>query len=269
MNNNYAFIDGQNLHFGIKSLGWKLDHKKFRQYLGEEHNVTKAYIFLGFMEEHQDLYNVLQEAGFICFFKPLVRYDDGSIKGNVDADMVLQVMVDIEKYDKAVIVSGDGDFSGLLRHLIMRKKLGQIIIPNQEKYSSLFDRLEGFDESHVTYMNGLRSRLSYFDPRRASNYQNGQGQANSAIAKKAPSALSVPASRTSARPMQSSTGKGSAAATAKPAPRKRPSAGAKPAKPARTNNKRPGQPRGKKEEFTFKPKAELERSLIDTIDNFS
>lgn len=27
---NYAYIDGANLHKGIKDLGWQLDHKRFR-----------------------------------------------------------------------------------------------------------------------------------------------------------------------------------------------------------------------------------------------
>ena len=43
--NNYAFIDSQNLNLGIQLLGWKLDYKKFRIYLKEKYNVTKAYIF--------------------------------------------------------------------------------------------------------------------------------------------------------------------------------------------------------------------------------
>jgi len=29
--NNYAFIDAQNLNLGIQSLGWKLNYKKFRK----------------------------------------------------------------------------------------------------------------------------------------------------------------------------------------------------------------------------------------------
>ena len=232
MKNNYAFIDGQNLHFGIKSLGWKLDHKKFRQYLTEEHDVSKAYIFLGYMEEHQDLYNVLQEAGFICFFKPLVRYDDGAIKGNVDADMVLQVMVDIEKYDRAVIISGDGDFSGLLRLLIQRKKLGQIIIPNKEKYSSLFDRLDGFDASHVTYMNSLRTKLHYRDQRQQSSK---------------PSRSNKSHEKSKAAPRKPST--------------------SSPKKPrVRASSTKPIQ---SKSQSNFKPKAELEKSLLEAIDKVS
>ncbi len=158
--NNYAFIDGQNLNAGIESAGWKIDHKKFREYLKETLGVKRAYIFIGFMEEHQVLYNTLQEAGFILHFKPLIRREDSVIKGNVDADMVLQAMIDIDRYDKAVIVSGDGDFAGLIRHLAGTNKLKQVIIPNREKYSSLFKRLEEYNK-YFTYMDSLRSTLSY------------------------------------------------------------------------------------------------------------
>lgn len=158
--NNYAFIDGQNLNAGIESAGWKLDYKKFREYLKDKWGVKRAYIFLGFMEEHQDLYNALQEAGFILYFKPLIRHEDSTIKGNIDADMVLQVMVDLARYDKAVIITGDGDFAGLIRHLASENKLKQVVIPNREKYSSLFKRVEEYNR-YFTYIDNLKSQLSY------------------------------------------------------------------------------------------------------------
>lgn len=159
--NNFAFIDGQNLNAGVKALGWKLDHKKFREFLRDKFDITRAYMFIGFMEEHQDLYSALQDSGFILVFKPLIRRDDSDVKGNIDADLVLQTMIEIERYDQAVIVSGDGDFAGLIRHLAGLNKLRQVIIPNRDRYSSLFDRLEKFDSKHVTYMNDLRAELSY------------------------------------------------------------------------------------------------------------
>lgn len=164
--NNYAFIDAQNLHAGVESLGWKLEHKKFRDYLRNELSVTRAYMFIGFMEEHQPLYSALQEAGFILHFKPLVRQVDTVIKGNVDADMVLQTMVDIDKYDQAVIVSGDGDFAGLIRYLAGINKLKQVIIPNRSTYSSLFKRLNEYGDTYFTFMNDLRDKLAYRDFRK-------------------------------------------------------------------------------------------------------
>lgn len=168
---NYAFIDAQNLHAGVESLGWKLDHKKFREYLRTEHGVKRAYMFIGFMEEHQPLYSALQEAGYILHFKPLVRYEDSVIKGNVDADMVLQTMVDIERYEQAVIVSGDGDFAGLIRHLASVNKLRQVVIPNRSNYSSLFKRLDEYGSEYFTFMNDLRDKLAYKDFRKKT-YRN-------------------------------------------------------------------------------------------------
>lgn len=44
---NYAFIDSQNVNRGIESMGWKLDWKRFRVYLHEKYGVTTAYLFLG------------------------------------------------------------------------------------------------------------------------------------------------------------------------------------------------------------------------------
>ena len=58
--NNYAFIDAQNVHLGIKSLGWKLDWRKFRVYLKEKYSVTKAYLFIGYLSSNQDLYSLVR-----------------------------------------------------------------------------------------------------------------------------------------------------------------------------------------------------------------
>ena len=47
--NNYAFIDSQNLHKGVKGLGWKLDFQKFRVYLTHKYHVSKAFLFIGYL----------------------------------------------------------------------------------------------------------------------------------------------------------------------------------------------------------------------------
>ena len=57
--NNFAFIDSQNLNLGIQSLNWLLDFKKFRVYLKEKYSVSTAYLFIGFVPKNQDLYSYL------------------------------------------------------------------------------------------------------------------------------------------------------------------------------------------------------------------
>src|SRR3989344_5693221 len=108
--NNYAFIDSQNLNLGVQSLGWKLDYKKFRIYLKEKYQVTTAYLFIGYIDQNQDLYSSLQKAGYVLNFKPVLRDKDGKHKGNVDANLVLQAMIDFNhhNFDKAIIITSDG-----------------------------------------------------------------------------------------------------------------------------------------------------------------
>ena len=120
---NFAFIDSQNVNLGIRDLGWKLDFKKFRVVLKERYRVKTAYIFIGFMQENQDLYQSLQKYGYVLVFKPVIRDQHGRAKGNVDADLVLQTMIDYKNYERAVIVSGDGDYYSLVKYLYQHEKL--------------------------------------------------------------------------------------------------------------------------------------------------
>ena len=74
-------------------------------------------------------------------FKPTVQYfKDGkkSSKGNVDAELVLYAAAkEFKNYDKAVIVTGDGDFACLLEYLEDESKLSKLLIPNKYNYSKL------------------------------------------------------------------------------------------------------------------------------------
>lgn len=134
----YAFIDSQNLNQGVLSQGGKLDFQKFREYLKLKHGVTKAFLFIGYVEEHKPLYEYLKKSGYICVFKKVIEYKDKDIatKGNIDADLVLHTMIEFPNYDKAIIVSGDGDFYPLIEYLKKKGKLLKIITPNK-RYSSL------------------------------------------------------------------------------------------------------------------------------------
>lgn len=156
--NNYAFIDSQNLNLGIQKLGWKLDYKKFRIYLREKYEVEKAYLFIGFVALNQKLYDRLQESGFILKFKPTIPDEDGKIKGNVDANLVLQAMIDINNYSKAVIVSSDGDFYSLVQHLNENGKLRAVMSSDARNCSTL---LKQSAKDKIQYMYDLRNKLEH------------------------------------------------------------------------------------------------------------
>ncbi len=141
--NNFAFIDSQNLNIGIRDQGWKLDFERFLVYLQEKFSVKKAFIFIGYVQGNEWLYLSLQKIGYILVFKPTLVLKDGSIKGNVDAELILHAMIEYENYDKAIITSGDGDFHCLIEYMLEQEKLERLIIPNKYKYSSLLRKFSG------------------------------------------------------------------------------------------------------------------------------
>jgi len=155
---NYAFIDAQNLHMAIAELGWKIDYKRFRTYLKEHHDIKNAYMFMGFKPSEQQLYNFLQECGFILVFKPILELKNGQVKGNCDAELVLQAMIELKHYKKALIVSGDGDFHCLIKHLQEQKKLKTVLVPSAKNCSDLIKRIIKGDLSLVS---DLKKKIQY------------------------------------------------------------------------------------------------------------
>ena len=174
---NYAFIDSQNLNLGVQKFGWKLDWRKFRDFLRKNYNVEQAYLFIGYLPDNADLYNQMHDAGYLVVLKPtLEMYADPiakdappvvlkpgetevkkpATKGNVDAELVLYAVKEMPNYDKAVIVSGDGDFYCIVEYLAEQNKLLHLMAPNW-LYSSL---LKPF-EKYVLRVDEFKRQISY------------------------------------------------------------------------------------------------------------
>jgi uncharacterized LabA/DUF88 family protein len=181
--NNVAFIDGQNLYFGTtkcdscaKKLNvtlqqirlsdctcggaWEVDLRRLRIYLRENYAVTEAYYFLGYLhDENDELYKEIQKAGFIVLFKEHHKLAKSTKKGNVDTDIVFEIMknlLDNKDFGKIVLVSGDGDYKKLVQYLVGKDKFKKILFPNRKFASSLYKELgsEFFD-----YLDNLKKYI--------------------------------------------------------------------------------------------------------------
>lgn len=181
--NVYAFIDSQNLNVGVQKFGWKMDWQKFRKFLTEKYGVTKAFMFIGYVPEFEPLYEQLHEAGYMIVLKP--TYDmtkpqldpespEGKekaakaeteekkpVKGNIDADLVLWAMKELPNYDKAILVSGDGDFYSLVEYLESQGRLEKILTPSFQ-YSQLYNRYE----EYIVRLDQSKRELRYYDRRK-------------------------------------------------------------------------------------------------------
>ncbi len=156
---NFAFIDSQNLNLGVRSSGWKLDWRKFRQYLRNKYNIEKAYLFIGQVAGNELLYAFLQESGYILIFKPTLYRREKTktiIKGNVDAELVLHAMIQYKSYQKALIVSGDGDFHCLIEYLEEHGKLLKVLAPTKH-YSSLLRKFN--QKNYIVRIDLLKDSL--------------------------------------------------------------------------------------------------------------
>lgn len=170
----YAFIDSQNLNVGTQKFGWKMNWARFRVWLAEEYNVTKAFMFIGYIPENESLYEQMHEAGFMVVLKPTFditrpreldadgeKVDDRPVKGNIDADLVLWAMKEMPNYQKAIIVSGDGDFFSLVEYLESKRRLLYLLTPSGH-YSQLYNRYE----QYVIRLDSFKRILAYRDRRK-------------------------------------------------------------------------------------------------------
>lgn len=161
---NLAFIDWQNLHLGTASEWWKIDFHRFRIHLKDKYKVAEAYYFLWYVDEdEQDLYKMLQQAGFIMVFREHSSNLKWQKKWNVDTDIVFEIMKDmIDRDDRGqvVLVSWDGDYVKLVKYLIKHNRFKKILFPNKN-HSSLYNPIQ------VNYwinlsVSDIRKKLEYY-----------------------------------------------------------------------------------------------------------
>jgi uncharacterized LabA/DUF88 family protein len=177
----YAFIDSQNLNVSTQKLGWKMDWSKFRKFLEEKYHVQKAFMFIGYVPEFEDMYQQLHETGYLIVLKPTFdmtkprhemsdksddkdkkdKEDEKPVKGNIDADLVLWAMKELPNYSKAIIVSGDGDFFTLVEYLEEQQKLSKILTPSSH-YSNLYNKFDAY----VERLDQHKRELAYHDRRK-------------------------------------------------------------------------------------------------------
>jgi len=156
---NYAFIDGQNFYKSIQgieeeleALEVRLDLGEFRVYLSEKHAVRVAYYFIGYLPRNKIVYSELRAQGYDLKFKE-VSVHANEIKGNVDVNLTLQAMIDIDNYKKAIIIASDGDYADLVKYLHSKGKIECLIACSRGGSSYLLRKLH--DRIRIFYLDDI------------------------------------------------------------------------------------------------------------------
>ncbi len=153
-------------------LDWKMDYRKLRIYLRKRHNIITAYYFLGFIEKNKRIYKDLEVYGYKVKFrrvsefptetiicprcKSIVKPDGIRTKCDCDADITLQIMDDIEKYEKAILITSDGDFDNVVKKLTQVNKLKLVLAPCKEGCSRL---LKSAARGRIEFLDKFRREL--------------------------------------------------------------------------------------------------------------
>ena len=132
------FVDGANMFYAQRSIGWHIDFKKVRSHLMQGFEEAGCYYFTATPPAHEpekvksyrSFKNALINIGYEVIDKEVKIIQDKvtgntRMKGNLDIDIVFRMLVAINTYDRCILMGGDSDFLPILAHL---KNCGKEII---------------------------------------------------------------------------------------------------------------------------------------------
>lgn len=114
-----VFVDVQNVFYGARRLKGKLDFDALLAAAVRDRRLilARAYVVESKDIDQSGFIALLQHKAFEVRRKPLQVRADGSMKGDWDMEMALDMLDEAPNLDVVVLVSGDGDFTSLVRRV--------------------------------------------------------------------------------------------------------------------------------------------------------
>lgn len=155
MSRTLVCIDMSNLHYYLIEKKWKINWEKFKDHISKLYGNTGFVFYDGIRcrDHFMSLYPEASELDFFvsikkkqAFFKYLKKIgysvewkftvqvcnpDTGEVhrKCNFDVEITMDALIQINKYDRFVLCSGDRDFLKLIQYLRQQKKHTVLIYP--------------------------------------------------------------------------------------------------------------------------------------------
>ncbi len=108
-----VFIDGNNLFHAARFHNLDIDYNKLLRLLLGDGRLLRAFFYTGVdvgAERQQGFLLWMRRNGFRVVQKELKTFYDGTRKANLDVEIAVDMLSLADKYDTAVLVSGDEDF---------------------------------------------------------------------------------------------------------------------------------------------------------------
>jgi len=124
-----VFIDASNIFYSQRTLGWNIDYQRLYTYLKGECELANVTIYFGKKsgdKAQEKFLKILQAFGYEVKTREIkyIKSRDGQIKikGNLDAEMIMDMIIRKDTFDTLLLFSGDSDFAIVLNHLKEEKK---------------------------------------------------------------------------------------------------------------------------------------------------
>lgn len=112
------FIDGANVYAAAKRLGWNFDHRKILEHFSSYGALHNAFYYTAVplpMDDKQKRFiDALTYMGYTVRTRPLREATDENgdtyRRASLDIELVTDLLACAERYDTAVLLTGDGDF---------------------------------------------------------------------------------------------------------------------------------------------------------------
>jgi len=165
-----VYIDGANMFYTQRKLGWNVDWKKVKNYLENAKGIIEWRYYVGVKaddDKMQKYLRYLNVVGFNIFTKPLkkIRISDDEIppknyktdfiyKANFDVEITADILLDKTSSNEIVIFSGDSDFKYLVRKLKDISK--KVTIFSSKKTLSWELKLEA---TEIIYLEDIKEKI--------------------------------------------------------------------------------------------------------------
>lgn len=114
------FVDVQNIYYTCRqAFGRQFNYRALWQQLSEQYDIqlANAYAIQRSDDQQHKFQSALKHIGFDVKLKPFIQRSDGSAKGDWDVGITIDIMEAAPNVDHVILLSGDGDFELLIRHI--------------------------------------------------------------------------------------------------------------------------------------------------------
>jgi|GEM_PF-233960 len=165
-----VFVDGANMFYAQRKLGWHLDYRKLYDFLTREYEVYNAFYFTsvptpvdpsleGFLRALTAMgYTVRRKA-----LKEIMDQETGETfrKANLDIELVIDMFNTVDLYDVAILCTGDGDFE---RAVELLRSRGKRVLGVGSREMAAYDLINAVDK--YIFLEDLREQIGKPMPER-------------------------------------------------------------------------------------------------------